>query len=222
MLAGALLLVPLNSFMDTQSLTSSFALLGVAGMLTAVLHAPLAALSAVMELSYSPQIILPAMLVIVPAYVTSTQFLKNRSIFIQQLDYQKLPYATSSVRETLQKTGVLAVMDTEYKLFHDAPDQAILAFLDSAPTHPVVQRSAFEIDVQYMLVEYNVSLEHDASPLHYVSMEGLSSQATLSEVFDSLQSTRSGAVYVYQDTHEQLLGVITWNMLQSYLMKEQY
>ena len=222
MIAGALLLVPLNSFIDTQSFTSSFALLGVAGMLTAVLHAPLAALSAVMELSYSPQIILPAMLVIVPAYVTSTQFLKNRSIFIQQLDYQKLPYATSSVRETLQKTGVLAVMDTEYKLFYDAPDKAILAFLDSAPTHPVVQRSAFEIDVQYMLVEYNISLEHDANPLHYTSMEGVSSQATLSEVFDSLQSARTGAVYVYQDTHEQLLGVITWNMLQSYLMKEQY
>ncbi|MDM7861781.1 chloride channel protein [Alteromonas sp. ASW11-36] len=222
MLAGALLLIPISYLTNTEGLTSSFALLGVAGMLTAVLHAPLAALSAVMELSYSPQIILPAMLVIVPAYVTSTQFLKNRSIFIQQLDYQKLPYATSSVREVLQKTGVLAVMDQEYKLFYDAPDKAILAFLDKAPTHPVVQRSSFEIDVQYMLVEYNVSLEHDANPLTYTSMAGLSHQATLSEVFESLQSARSGAVYIYQDTHDQLLGVITWNMLQSYLMKEQY
>lgn len=222
MIAGALLLVPMSYVFDTEGLTSSFALLGVAGMLTAVLHAPLAALSAVMELSYSPQIILPAMLVIVPAYVTSTQFLKNRSIFIQQLDYQKLPYATSSVREVLQKTGVLAVMDTEYKLFYDAPDKAILAFLDKAPTHPVIQRSNFEIDVQYMLVEYTVSLEHDANPLTYTSMEGLNSQATLSEVFECLQSARAGAVYVYQDSHDQILGVITWNMLQSYLMKEQY
>lgn len=222
MLSGALLLIPVSYVTDTEGLTSSFALLGVAGMLTAVLHAPLAALSAVMELSYSPEIILPAMLVIVPAYVTATQFLKNRSIFIQQLDYQKLPYATSSVREVLQKTGVLAVMDQQHKLFYDAPDEAILAFLDKAPTNPVVQRSSFEIDVQYMLVEYNVSLEHDASPLTYSSMAGLSHQATLSEVFESLQSARSGAVYIYQDTHEQLLGVITWNMLQSYLMKEQY
>ena len=222
MISGALLLVPINYFIDAEGLNSSFALLGVAGMLTAVLHAPLAALSAVMELSYSPEIILPAMLVIVPAYVTSTQVLKNRSIFIQQLDYQKLPYATSSVREALQKTGVLAAMDTEYKLFYDAPDKAILAFLDKSPTHPVVQRSTFEIDVQYMLVEYNVSLEHDASPLSYNSMEGMSSQASLSEVFDALQATRSGAVYIYQDEHENLLGVITWNMLQSYLMKEQY
>ncbi|MDY6978021.1 MAG: chloride channel protein, partial [Pseudomonadota bacterium] len=74
MLAGAVLLLPLSYFIDVPEFTNSFALLGIAGMLTAVLHAPLAALSAVMELSYSPQIILPAMLVIVPAYVTSTQF----------------------------------------------------------------------------------------------------------------------------------------------------
>ena len=53
-------------------------------------------------------------------------------------------------------------------------------------------------------------------------MEGLSSQATLSEVYDALQSTRRGAVYIYQDTHENLLGVITWNMLRGYLMKEQF
>lgn len=222
MISGALLLVPISYFVNVEGLNSSFALLGVAGMLTAVLHAPLAALSAVMELSYSPEIILPAILVIVPAYVTSTQLLKNRSIFIQQLDYQKLPYATSSVRETLQKTGVLAAMDIEFKMFYDAPEKALLAFLQKAPTQTVVQRCSFEIDVQYTLVGYDVSLEHDVNPLLYTSMEGLSSQATLSEVYDALQSTRRGAVYIYQDTHENLLGVITWNMLRGYLMKEQF
>jgi hypothetical protein len=222
MISGALLLVPISYFVNVEGLNSSFALLGVAGMLTAVLHAPLAALSAVMELSYSPEIILPAILVIVPAYVTSTQLLKNRSIFIQQLDYQKLPYATSSVRETLQKTGVLAAMDIEFKMFYDAPEKALLAFLQKAPTQTVVQRCSFEIDVQYTLVGYNVSLEHDVNPLLYTSMEGLSSQATLSEVYDALQSTRRGAVYIYQDTHENLIGVITWNMLRGYLMKEQF
>ena len=222
MISGALLLVPISYFVNVEGLTSSFALLGLAGMLTAVLHAPLAALSAVMELSYSPEIILPAILVIVPAYVTSTQLLKNRSIFIQQLDYQKLPYATSSVRETLQKTGVLAAMDIEFKMFYDAPEKALLAFLQKAPTQTVVQRCSFEIDVQYTLVGYDVSLEHDVNPLLYTSMEGLSSQATLSEVYDALQSTRRGAVYIYQETHENLIGVITWNMLRGYLMKEQF
>ena len=222
MLAGAVLLLPLSYFFDLPNFTSSFALLGIAGMLTAVLHAPLAALSAVMELSYSPQIILPAMLVIVPAYVTSTQFFGNRSIFIRQLDYQNLPYAISSIRESLEKTGVLAAMNTEYKLFHDAPDAALKDFLSKNPTTIVVQRSKFEIDVQHRLVQYNVSLEHDAQPLSYHEMEGISAQSTLHEVYEHLKNTRSGAVYIYDQELNDIIGVVTWNILQSFLQKAQY
>lgn len=223
MLAGALLALPLDQLMtDTESYTNSFALLGIAGLLTAVLHAPLAALSSVMELSYSPQVILPAMLVIVPAYVTSTQLLGNSSIFIRQLDYQKLPYSISPIRETLQKTGVLAIMDTEFKLFKDAPDKHILNFLEQSPTHPVIHQSSFEIDVQFALVQYDISLNHNASPLAFFEMEGVPSQATLAEVYEILQVNREGAVYVYDNHPAKLIGVITWNTLRTHLHKEQY
>ncbi|QGX62873.1 chloride channel protein [Alteromonas mediterranea] len=222
MLAGAVLLLPLSYFINVPEFTNSFALLGIAGMLTAVLHAPLAALSAVMELSYSPQIILPAMLVIVPAYVTSTQFFGNRSIFIRQLDYQNLPYAISSIREALEKTGVLAAMNTEYKLFHDAPEAALFNYLESNPTKIVIQKSKFEIDVQYKLVQYNVSLEHDASALNYYDMEGVSAQSTLHEVYEHLKNSRSGAVYIYDQELNDIIGVVTWNILQSFLQKAHY
>lgn len=222
MLAGAVLLVPLSYFIDVPEFTNSFALLGIAGMLTAVLHAPLAALSAVMELSYSPEIILPAMLVIVPAYVTSTQFFGNRSIFIRQLDYQNLPYAISSIREALEKTGVLAALSKDYKLFHDAPDKALEDYLSRNPTKIVIQQSKFEIDVQYRLVQYNVSLEHDANALSYHEMEGLNAQSTLHEVYEHLKNTRSGAVYIYDQELNDIIGVITWNILQSFLQKAQY
>ena len=223
MLSGALLAAPLGLVVDNvQELSGSFALLGMAGLMTAVVHAPLAALSAVMELSYSPELILPAILVIVPAYVTSTQFLGNRSIFIRQLDYQKLPYSTSSVIEALQKTGVLAVMDSQFKLFENAREHHILSFLDTAPTHPVVQRSTFEIDVQYALVQYDISLGRDESALVFYSMQGVSFQATLAEVYELLQNSRQGAVYVYEGEVGNIVGVITWNVLRSYLHKARY
>ena len=222
MLAGAVLLLPLSYFINVPEFTNSFALLGIAGMLTAVLHAPLAALSAVMELSYSPQIILPAMLVIVPAYVTSTQFFGNRSIFIRQLDYQNLPYAISSIREALEKTGVLAAMNRDYKLFHDAPEQALINYLEGDPTKIVIQKSKFEIDVQYKLVQYNVSLEHDAAALNYYEMEGISAQSTLHEVYEHLKNSRSGAVYIYDQELNDIIGVVTWNILQSFLQKAHY
>ncbi|WJG08920.1 chloride channel protein [Aliiglaciecola sp. LCG003] len=223
MLSGAVLAIPLGyAIADSVDYTNNFALLGIAGLLTAVLHAPLAALSSVMELAHNPSVILPAMLVIVPAYVTSTQFLGNRSIFIRQLEYQKLSYTISPIRETLQKIGVLAVMDSEYKLLVDAPDKYILSFLETAPTHPVVLRSSFEIDVKYSLVQYELSLNHNSAPLAFFDMEGVSSQATLAEAYEILQANRDGAVYVYETSPSSIIGVITWNNLRSYLHKENY
>lgn len=223
-LLGAILLFPLNWMVDNpEQFTSSFALLGMAAFLTAVLHAPLAALSAVMELSYSTEIILPAMLVIVPAYVTANQFLGNRSIFIQQLDYQKLGYTTSSIRSALEKVGVLAILDKDYKLFVDAQDRHILAFLDTAPTHPVVLKSSYEIDAEYHLVQYNISLNpHEESALTYDQMNGVPQQATMAEVYEILQNKRAGAVYVYGKTEHAILGVITWDMVRNYLNKQEY
>lgn len=222
--AGVILLLPLGIILDdTADLTSSFALLGLAAFLTSVLHAPLAALSMVMELSYDTQVILPAMLVIVPSYVTATQFLGNKSIFIRQLDYQKLAYTTSSIREALQKVGVLAIVDKEYRLFHDAPDKHILEFLETAPTHPVVQQTQYEIDVNYAFVQYDISLNpHESSPLKFFQMEGVPAQATLAEVYEILQKSRDGAVYIYDTTPNAIIGVITWDSIRNYLNSQQY
>ena len=222
MLAGAFLLIPVSHWLPREDFTSSFALLGIAGMLTAVLHAPLAALVAVMELSYRPEIILPAILVIVPAYVTATQFLGNRSIFIQQLDFQKLPYAITSIREALEKTGVQAAMETDFKLFFDAPEEALQKFLADSPTQLVIQQSKFELDIKYAWVHYDVSLSQHAHPISYQTMTGMSSQATLAEVYEQLNSARSGAVYIYGDNPSTITGVITWNRLQSFLQRAQF
>lgn len=222
MLSGAVLLLPIAHWLPLDDFTSSFALLGIAGMLTAVLHAPLAALSAVMELSYRPEVILPAILVIVPAYVTATQFLGNRSIFIQQLDFQKLPYAITSIREALEKTGVLAAMETDFKLFYDAPESALEKVLSDNPTQTVIQQNRFEQDIQYSWVHYDVSLDRHAHPISYQKMQCVSAQATLAEVYELLKSTRSGAVYIFEDDPARLTGVITWNRLQSFLQRAQF
>lgn len=223
-LLGAVLLYPLIPVLgDPTHLTSSFALLGMAAFLTAVLHAPLAALTSIMELSNSTDVILPAMLVIVPAYVVANQFFGNRSIFILQLDYQKLAYTTSSIRATLEKVGVMAIVDRKYKLFIDAADHHILAFLDTAPTHPVVLKSSYEIDAEYHLVQYDFSLNpHEENALTFSQMQGVPMQATLAEVYELLQNKRSGAVYVYGQTPNSIIGVITWDMVRGYLYKQEY
>lgn len=226
MLSGVVLAFPLGFFLDDVSeLNGSFALLGMAGLMTAVIHAPLAALSAVMELSYSPELILPTILVIVPAYVTSTQFLGNSSIFTQQLDYQKLPYTISSVTESLQKTGVLAVMNKQFTLLSkDSEDNVQLIIdLDKGNNSAIVQYSVTtKGTTEYSLVAYNKGKDGETMPLNCIPMQGVNFQATLAEVYSLLEVKREGAVYIFSTTTEQIMGIITWKTLRHHLHKASY
>ena len=232
MLSGVVLAYPLGFFLDDVSdLNGSFSLLGMAGLMTAVIHAPLAALSAVMELSYSPELILPTILVIVPAYVTSTQFLGNSSIFTQQLDYQKLPYTISSVTESLQKTGVLAVMDKKFKvLSKDSMDhenskdnEQLISTLDKAQHTAIVQYQVDKDGVkQYSLVEYDKGKDSETRCLTFMPMQGVNFQATLAEVYSLLEVNRDGAVYIFANATEEIVGIITWKTLRHHLHKASY
>lgn len=222
MLSGVLLAAPLGIFgTDTAELAGSFSLLGMAGLMTAVVHAPLAALSAVMELSYSPALILPALLVVVPAYVTSTQFLGNRSIFTRQLDFQKLPYATSPVAESLQKTGVLAVMEKEFTVI-DENDEKLLSHLDPNPEKLVVQKKIIDQQTQFALASLDQGKEGDSARLILIPMQGVKFQATLAEVYTLLEKSRAGSVYIYANHKHNIIGVVTWATLRNHLHTASY
>jgi hypothetical protein len=222
MLSGVLLASPLGFFVsDASELHGSFSLLGMAGLMAAVVHAPLAALSAVMELSYSPELILPAILVIVPAYVTATQFLGNRSIFIRQLDYQKLPYTISSVMEFLQKTGVLAIMDTEFTLAKQNKEYLISEFVNSEQK-TLVYKSLVDNQTEYALISYDIGQNGDAIGITLTSMNPVRFQATLAEVYAILSISRGGAVYIFSNTTDDIIGIITWETLSHYLHQASY
>jgi CIC family chloride channel protein len=221
MLSGVLLASPLGFFVsDPSELHGSFSLLGMAGLMAAVMHAPLAALSAVMELSNSPELILPAILVIVPAYVTSTQFLGNSSIFIRQLDYQKLPYTISSVMAFLQRTGVLAIMDTEFTFAKQNKDDLISEFNSDQKT--VVYKCSVGKETEYSLVDYDCEQNGDAIRITLVPMNAVRFQATLAEVYAILSIKRDGAVYIFSNTTEDIIGTITWETLSHYLHQASY
>ena len=158
---------------------------------------------------------------IVPAYVTSTQFLGNSSIFTQQLDYQKLPYTISSVMESLQKTGVLAVMNKEFKLLSEDNEQ-LISTLDQEHHHAIVQCSAdTDGGTKYSLVKYDNGKDVGSMRLTFIPMQGVNFQASLAEVYSLLEINRKGAVYIFSTT-EQIVGIITWKTLRHHLHKASY
>ena len=89
-------------------------MLGMGAMMGAVLQAPLAALIAVVELTGTPNITLPAMLAIVVAVVTTNSLFRQRSVFLATLEARGLSYLADPVAQYLQRTGVVSVMDRSF------------------------------------------------------------------------------------------------------------
>jgi hypothetical protein len=142
----------------------------------------------------------------------------------------------------------MAVMQTEFKHFVDAPKEALYAYLQKNPQAMVLQEQIFELDQQYQLVSLDVSLQEGMIPLSIEMMEGLSYQSTMAEVYETLSKDRRGAVYIYAETdhdarlqttaktdnqidtsvhgllhnHRKVVGIITWSMLHRYLLRQQY
>lgn len=219
---GTILAIIPAIIVDNSSNAGTYAVLGMAGMMAATLHAPLAALVAVLELAANQHIILPAMLVIVTAYVTTVQFFNNKSIFLMQLDFMQLPYKLSPADDVLQKVGVLAVISQDYHLL-DNPNEAEvrqhLATLQP-PSQLLIKRSSDNAS-HYFMAQYDISLSLSGdSAIQYLPVKGLSQQCTMAEVLAELEDRREGIVYIYQDDPNLPLGIIRWDQLRALLIKQ--
>ena len=222
MFSGVILAAPLGLFTsNSEQLYGSFSLLGMAGLMAAVVHAPLAALSAVMELSNTTALILPTILVVVPAYVTSTQVFKNKSIFIQQLDFQKLPYTISPVQDSLQKTGVLAVMSTQFEVLHSPSENPVNRLEDNPEVYFLLALDDGQTR-EYEWTYLDSGLDGESARLVREPLQGVKFQKTLAEVYAILAQERKGAVYIYEDSPENIVGVITWDSLSKHLHHASY
>lgn len=221
---GTLLAIIPSALIGDSSIAGTYAVLGMAGLMAATMHAPLAALVAVMELAHNPGIIVPAMLVIATAYITGVQFFNNKSIFMLQLDFLQMPYKLSPADDVLQKVGVLALVNNQYQLLDTPSEHQVQQALDNLepPQQLIVMRPGSD-GVEYALASYDVQLSMTgASAVQYQPLQGLNHQATMSEVFAILEDKREGAVYIYREEQQQqqLLGIIRWDQVRSLLVKQ--
>ena len=54
--------------------------------------------------------------------------------------------------------------------------------------------------------------------INYITLEGISSQATLADAFDILKDKRSGALYVYNLLdNQQIMGLLRWDKINHIL-----
>lgn len=158
-----------------------YALLGMGGMMGALLNAPLAALIAILELAHTPQALLPGIIVIVVAALCTDQIFGQRSAVENVLRKQGVSLSTHPVEQALNRIGLSAVIDTNIALLRDAmsyhsltaiaaKDPRWIVIADSKTGYHLISRKSFG--------EYLATLpaQHDT--------EAISSQAMI----DSLRA----------------------------------
>lgn len=91
-----------------------YAMVGMAAMMAALLNAPLAALLAILELTYNPNVLFPGMMMIVVACLVSRHFFGTDSIFQETLRALDKSGTPSWRQQMLSRVGVASVMERRF------------------------------------------------------------------------------------------------------------
>lgn len=204
-----------------------FVMLGMGAMMGAVLQAPLAALMAVLELTNNPNIILPAMLIIITANLTASQLFGLKSIFLMQMEILGLEFRQNPLSMALNRASVASIMIRSFVRVdrHLAIDDAkaisqknpFWLLVDGEKGPSFILRNE---DLQKHLSqapEENIDLA--AIPATRKDVTRIMLQATLSEAFETLQSSGVQALYVNKITAPMLdspVGILTREDIETY------
>lgn len=204
-----------------------YVMLGMGAMMGAVLQAPLAALMAVLELTNSPGIILPAMLVIIIANMTASQVFGVRSLFVLQMEILGLEFRQNPLSMTLNRASVASIMTRSFKRVAPVIElEAARLLVVQKPYWLLVngeERPAFilrTVDLaQYLSSESEEQIDLTAIPATRKDVTGIFLQATLSEALDSLNQSGVQALFVNRISAPLLdspVGILTREDIESF------
>ena len=229
--AGGLLWIVASFILPELSSPAFYVMLGMGAMMGAVLQAPLAALMAVMELTHNPNIILPAMLVIIIANITASQLFGMKSVFITQMELMGLEFRQDPLSMTLNRASVASIMERNFervpvKINLDearklAQGGSHWLLVDIEKTPSFIIRTE---DLATFLDRGRAEGEKEEVNLAEIpatrkDLCAILLQATLSEAYESLNSRGVGALYVNRITAPLMdspVGIVTAEDIESY------
>lgn len=204
-----------------------YVILGMGAMMGAVLQAPLAALMAVMELTNNSNIILPAMLVIIVANMTSRQLFGFESIFTTQMRILGLETEQKPLSQALNRASVASIMSRSFERTQASisRDQARMLLLekpvwllvDDANGPSSIVRS--EDLLNYLASSKDEQIDLNEIPATRFDVQPILIQATLSEALDMLNSSGVQGIYVNRISAplmDSVVGIVTKSDIESY------
>ncbi|MFT5709074.1 MAG: CIC family chloride channel protein [Oceanospirillaceae bacterium] len=229
---GAILGITGNQFIDSNISVGLYAMLGMGAMMAAVLNAPLAALIALLELTYNPNIIFPGMIAIVVANLTTRYVFNMPSAFLATLQAQGLDYRLEPLAQILSRASVAKVMSKSFQCsqekvtLHQA--QAIIS--QNAMWLIVTQNEqpicAFPVMNIQSFLERDIIATYDEIDLNRIpaqrfQISAINLRATLHEALQLMNSKETDLLCVY-DHSTELAGLLSRTQIENYYNNKQY
>jgi H+/Cl- antiporter ClcA len=198
-----------------------YALIGMGTMMGATLQAPLAALTAMLELTANPNIILPGMLALITAGLVSKEVFGMDSVFLHLIRAHGLDYRNDPVMQALRRTGVGHTMDRSVVIFRrQVARSEITEALQGQPRWVLVKEDNRGVallpaaDLVRHLRENQepTSVDLLAIPAQRLAPAPIHLQATLQQAAEALTDSDIDALYVTRTTApgiDRVYGVLT-------------
>lgn len=220
-------------FPEHVSSPAFYAMIGMGAMMGATLHAPLAALVAMLELTANPDIILPGMLAIITAALVNSQLCGKQSVFVMLLNERGLDFRDSAIAQQLRRVSVASVMD---RAFISTTQQISLnqarQILDQQPHWIVIDCGNKQLSLlpsadlaQYLLRDESKQGDPDFATIDLIEIPAkrrsaatIHLQASLQEAHEALDHSENEALCVVHRNSdgEQINGVLTQKEIEAH------
>ncbi|NNC54578.1 MAG: chloride channel protein, partial [Pseudomonadales bacterium] len=217
---------------DLSSGVGFYALLGMGGVMGALLSAPLAAIIAILELAHTPEALLPGIIVIVIATLCTDQIFGQQSAIAAVLQRQGINLNTHPVEQALNRIGLSAVCDRNIERIDRHMNNAQLHRIASEePRSIIVQPSD---DICYLVTRKDYLqwfAAHDAAADKKIAsvasllesftrfnvplqpLKVFAAEATVTEAREALRDEAFEGLYVV-DQYGPLRGILRKNTLE--------
>ncbi|MGD8174719.1 chloride channel protein [Marinimicrobium sp. ARAG 43.8] len=207
-----------------------YAIVGMSAMMAAVLNAPLAAIIAILELTYNPGILFPGMLVVVIACLSTRWLFRCDGLFATLLSLEGKSNQPQMMQQLLSRTGVRSLMHRRFCITQRllSPTQA-RALLKLQPEWLVLQEKQLLIEPA-ALARHLESLEEAAAPkateqaneldlldmpARRLEMVEISPNANLYEALQTLNKAQVDALFV-RAPGGGIAGLVARDQIESY------
>lgn len=227
---GVVGLIGAQLFPDNTASVGLYVMIGMAAMMAATLQAPMAALMALLELTGNPNIILPGMLAVIAATLTTSEVFKRPSIFITLLRSRGLDYRHNPLEQNQRRIGITSLMTTSFVRFgqHISHQQAA-EVLTTAPQWIIVENDNGPVallptpDLQRYIEQTATTADRPSEAINLLAipgqrlqLAGLHCQATAQQAVKTLAETQAEALYIWRPSAPQILrieGIVTRDTL---------